>query len=214
MKYSLLDNGVDSLKGAHQSLQNFEEVHEEGLHYLKDAVIFLNHGIEILFKLILKKHSPALMFTDLKAYQKAKQDMKSQGKKDVFEVDKKLRTITLEEAVQRVEYLCDIDIPIKLKADIYYINQVRNQIMHYGIDMNGEQLITLIIKLKLCYEESVEFLQSHIENLEKLIHKARFVITRSEYEHYERMSERYAEETEAYSEYLEGAYEDLGEGKW
>jgi len=126
MNYSLLDNGVDSLRAAYESLDSFSNQHDGTNHNLKDAIIFLNHGIEILLKLILKKHSPALMFTDLKAYQKAKMEMKKKQKEDVFEVDPTLRTITLEEALARVEYLCDIEIPNSFRR--MFITLINNEI--------------------------------------------------------------------------------------
>lgn len=76
MKFTLLDNGSDSLKQSYSSLERFDNLYQGTDHSLKDAVIFLNHGLEILLKLILKNHSPALMFSDLKLYQKAKEEMK------------------------------------------------------------------------------------------------------------------------------------------
>jgi hypothetical protein len=191
MKFTLLDNGADSLKGAYSSLEKFENLHEGTDHNLKDAVIYLNHGLEILFKLILKKSSPALMFTDIKAYQKAKIDMKKKNAKNVFEVDSTLRTVTLEDALKRVELLCDIDISDSLKGAIYYINKIRNQLMHYEVELKAEELNELIIKLKVCYEEAVEFLSAHIEDLEEKIEESRFEYTREEYEN--DMGEWYAE---------------------
>lgn len=214
MKYNLLDNGADSLKGAFESLQKFDNLHEGTDHNLKDAVIFLNHGLEILFKLLLKKSSPALMFSDIKNYQKAKESMKKKNSRNVFEVDSSLRTVTLEEALKRVELLCDIEIPDSLKGAIYYINKIRNQLMHYEVELGDEELQELISKLKVCYEESVEFLAIHIENLEERIDESRFEYTREDYE--TDMGEWYAEmrAEEDRIAYMEDAYEDLGEGKW
>jgi hypothetical protein len=214
MKFTLLDNGADSLKAAHESLERFNNQYEGTDHNLKDAVIFLNHGLEILFKFILKKHSPALMFSDIKAYQKAKEEMKKKNAKNVFEINSSLHTITLEEALKRVELLCDIDIPETLKGAIFYINKIRNQLMHSSVELNSDELINLINNLKACYEESIEFLEQHIENLEEKIEESRFEITREEYE--QDMAEWYAEMymDDARIEYLEGAYEDLGEGNW
>ncbi|MGG3662079.1 hypothetical protein [Bacillus gobiensis] len=214
MKFSLLANGADSLKGAFSCLEKISELQEGADHNLKDTVIYLNHGLEILFKLILKSASPALMFSDIKSYQKAKEDMKKKGAKNVFEINPSLHTITLEEALKRVEFLCDIEIPDSLKATIYYINKIRNQLMHYEIELNESELDELVEKLKYCYEESVNFLVIHINNLEEKIDEARFEYTREDYE--TDMGEWYAEMRmeDARLEYIEEGYEDLGEGKW
>lgn len=214
MNYSLIDNGADSFKAAYNCLEKLEDL-EEGIdHNLKDAVIFLNHGIEILLKLVLKEHSAALMFSDIKAYQKAREEMKKGGKTDVFEVDPHLKTVTLEEAVKRVEFLCDIEIPDQLKAAILYINKIRNKLMHYGITLEQAELEILIQRLKVCYEESVEFLEVHIEDLGSRIEDARFEKTAAEYweEQAEYLAELRYEEDRLMA--LEDAYEDLGEGKW
>lgn len=214
MNYTLLDNGADSFRAAYNCLQKLENLQEGLEHNLKDAVIFLNHGVEILLKLVLKNHSAALMFSDIKAYQKAREEMKKSGKADVFEVDQHLKTVTLEEAVKRVEYLCDIEIPDQLKAAILYINKIRNKLMHYGITLDDAELETLTRRLKACYEESVQFLQAHIEDLEEKIRGSRFEMTAEEYYEYqlESMAEMRYEEDRITA--LEDAYEDLGEGKW
>jgi len=182
MKFTLLDNGADSLKGAYESLEKFNNQYEGTDHNLKDTVIFLNHGLEILFKLILKQSSPALMFSDIKAYQKAKEEMRKKGVANVFEINATLHTVTLEEALKRVELLCDIDIPDSLKGAIFYINKIRNQLMHYEVELDDEQLNELVQKIKFCYEESVEFLGIHIDNLEEKIEESRFEYSREEYE--------------------------------
>ncbi|ADU30996.1 hypothetical protein [Evansella cellulosilytica] len=181
MNYSLLENGADSLKGAHDSLRSFDNQIDGTDHNLKDAVIFLNHGIEILFKLILKEHSPALMFSNLKEYQNAKVKMKKGGESDVFDVNSSLRTVSLEEAVKRVELLCDIEITDQLKSYILYINKIRNKIMHYSISLSEQQLHELTSKLKLCYEESIKFLEIHIDGLKEKIEDSRFEMTYDEY---------------------------------
>lgn len=191
MKFTLLDNGADSLKGAYESLERFNNQYSGTDHNLKDAVIFLNHGLEILFKLILKQASPALMFSDIKAYQKAKEEMRKKGVANVFEINATLHTVTLEEALKRVELLCDIDIPDSLKGAIFYINKIRNQLMHYEVELDDEQLIELVQKIKFCYEESVEFLGTHIDDLEEKIEESRFEYTSEDYQG--DMAEWYAE---------------------
>lgn len=70
MKFSLVKNGADSLKNAFINIERIDELEIGHDHALKDAVIFLNHGIEILLKVILAKRSFALMFDNVKDYQK------------------------------------------------------------------------------------------------------------------------------------------------
>lgn len=219
LKYTLIDNGADSLKSAYENLELFDNVAHGGHHRLKDSVIFLNHGIEILFKLILKNHSPSLMFEKTSQYMKAKEKLRnSSTAKNVFDIDKSLRTITLLEALNRVELLCDIDIPKALKGSILYVNDIRNKIMHYTVELDVNETEDLVRKLKFCYEEAVKFLEKHIADLKSIIQDSRFELTCEEHE--EQQAEMYGEmyyemqKEDAFIDHIEGAYEDLGEGKW
>jgi len=86
--------------------------------------------------------------------------------------------------------------------------------MHYGISLNDAEFLELTIKLQICYEETIKFFKVHIGDLEERIREARFQITIDDYmdEQGEMLAEMNREE--AYIDWLEGSYEDLGEGKW
>jgi hypothetical protein len=156
------------------------------------------------------------MFEKIEPYQKAKQQLKKSKdtQRTVFDIDNNLRTVSLLEALKRIEFLCDIEIPEKSNATILYVNKIRNNFMHYEVDLNEKETETLVTNLQICYEEAIEFLETHIENLEDYIADSRFELTQEEYE--EQQAEFYGEmqKEEAYIDYLEGASEDLGEGKW
>ncbi|WP_163061145.1 hypothetical protein [Bacillus cereus] len=220
MKFTLLDNGADSLRSAYENLEQLKEVVEGGEHRLKDTVIFLNHGVELLLKYILKQRSTALMFEKIDPYLKAKQDLKRSkgGQKTVFDIDKNLRTVSLLEALKRIEYLCDIEIPEEFNATILYVNKIRNNFMHYEVELDEKETDILVANLQVCYEQAVKFLESHIEDLDDYIQDSRFELTAEEYE--EQQAEMYGEiyyemqKEDAMIEAMEGGYEDLGEGKW
>ncbi|WP_339168994.1 hypothetical protein NSQ55_21325 [Paenibacillus sp. FSL H7-0943] len=94
MKYGLLENGVDSLKSAYNSIDKISLLIEGVEHNIKDAILSLNHAIEILFKLILKQKNEYLIFSDIGKYMNAKKQMLIQGKSNVFEVSSELKTVT------------------------------------------------------------------------------------------------------------------------
>lgn len=177
LNYGLLDNGLDSLKAAFKSINNFYEHDDSGDHFLKDSIIFLNHGNEILLKYLISLRSHALLFADIDKYLLAKEDAIKAGKSDVFEVAPKLRTITLEEAIKRTEYACDLQIPTKLKAAIFYLLKVRNKLMHYGLSLKQEEVGQLVDMLEICYEESIKFFSSQIEDFEEVFESSRFILT-------------------------------------
>ncbi|MCU4760339.1 hypothetical protein OCA26_30315 [Bacillus cereus] len=192
MKFTLLDNGADSLKSAYENLESLKNIAEGGEHRLKDSVIFLNHGVELLLKLILKEHSPSLMFEKINDYLEAKKKLKNtENAKTVFDINKNLKTVSLLEALIRVEYLCDIDIPENFRGSILYVNKIRNQFMHYEVELNEQETETLVTKLQICYEETIEFLENHIGDLDDIIQDSRFELTTEEYE--EQQAEMHAE---------------------
>ncbi|MBM7620199.1 hypothetical protein JOC95_002052 [Bacillus tianshenii] len=213
MKFTLLDNGADSLRSAYENLEILKGIADGGEHRLKDAVIFLNHGVELLLKYILKQRSPALMFEKIEPYLKAKQDLKKTNgnQKTVFDIDKNLRTVSLLEALKRIEYLCDIEIPEKLNSTILYVNKIRNNFMHYEVELEENETETLVTNLQVCYEQAVEFLESHIEDLEGYIQDSRFELTVEEYQ--EQQAEMWAEMH--YEEMrLEEMEREQDEGHW
>lgn len=220
MKYTLIENGADSFKSAYENIEAFDGIAEGGHHRLKDAVIFLNHGVEILLKSILKKHSPSLMFKKIDLYLKAKEELKkSTVAKNVFDVDKNLQTVGILEALKRVEYLCDIHIPKSFYSTIIYINGIRNQLMHYEVVLNSTEKMVLVSKLKLCYEESVTFFESHIDNFQREVQNSRFEISRAEFnelqlemwedtQREEAMLEQYMLDQEKLEQEIHGTYWD------
>lgn len=216
MRFSLLDNGADSLKSAYLNLESLNEIVEGGEHRLKDAVIFLNHGVELLLKYILQQRSPALMFEKIELYLKAKQSLKKtrDDQKNVFDIDANLKTVSLLEALKRIEYLCDIEIPENFNTTILYINKIRNQFMHYEVELDENETDKLVTSLQICYEEAIEFLEIHIKDLDGYIVDSRFELTQEEYE--EQQAEIWAEMRyeDMKIEAMEAAYEDEGEGRW
>lgn len=189
--FSLMGNGTDSIKKAHDCFEKMDQLVKGVDHHLKDAVIFLNHGIEILLKVMLEEKNSFLMFNDIDKYQKAKEKMKKENKKDIFEVNPELKTVTLIEALRRLEYLCDVEIDNKMKLAILEINETRNKLMHSNLLLNERELNKLIIELKSCYNAIDDFFNKHIESYNSHITEARFEFTKEEErEHNEAWADR------------------------
>ncbi|MTH53528.1 hypothetical protein GKZ89_08865 [Bacillus mangrovi] len=220
MRFNLKANGADSLKSAFENIEKLNDIMEGGEHRLKDAVIFLNHGVELLLKYILRLRSNALIFENIDQYLKAKEALKKRNdsSKTVFDMDQKLRTVGLLEAIKRIEYLCDIDIPKEFNDTILYVNKIRNNIMHYQVDLTDEETILLVSKLQVCYEEAVKFLETQIDDLEDYIQDSRFELTYEEYQeqHAEMWAEMHMEDMieEAMREEYEEELEKMERGTW
>lgn len=200
MEFTLLDNGIDSLKKTQDSIIRFNELHRpNSYHLLKDAIIYLNHGIEILLKHILSSRNESLIFKDIKLYMKAKEQLKhlpskekgfgtylEKNKPTVFDIPKDklqnkiLETITLKEAVDRIEFLCDIEITKEFGDSIYLINKYRNDITHHSIKLTSEEEDNLIKELRILYVNIVAFFDEHITGIHEEINSYRFEVTETE----------------------------------
>lgn len=200
MEFTLLDNGIDSLKKTQDSLARFKDLYRpNSYHLIKDAIIYLNHGIEILLKYILSSRNESLIFKDIKHYMKAKEQLKHLPPKEkgfgtylekdmltVFDVpkdklpNKALETITLREALDRVELLCDIEITEEFRNSIYLINKYRNDITHHSIKLTSEKEEKLINELRILCVNIVGFFEVHIPGINEEIFSSRFEVTEEE----------------------------------
>ncbi|GGH46370.1 hypothetical protein GCM10008014_08990 [Paenibacillus silvae] len=206
----LAENGVDSFKAAFLTMQKIKMLEDGKVHNLKDAVMSLNHGIEILFKLFLKDYDEYLIFADLDKYMTARKIMLSKGLSNVFEANPLLKTITLNEGIRRAKYLCDYDISEDFETVVQYLNKIRNQFMHYEISLSSEEVQELLLKLQIGYELSYEFFVEYNEDLRDMFEDARYEITIDDYSdeiaemHRSLIEEDLAEQ--AYDRYLEEKY--------
>lgn len=207
MSFTILENGADSLKKAKESIENYENVIEEyATHHMKDAVIYLHHSIEILLKYLLTLESEYLIFEDLKKLAYAKKELMEKQKEasqqthnfivhrkpksytSVFDVPKgkKLKTIGLEEAKLRVQYLSGIDIHKDFEQGIEKVQVYRNQITHHTININSEEKNDLISNLKILHETTLKFFEKNIKNFMEVYDGQRFEISQEEWDEHQR----------------------------
>lgn len=149
IRMGLAENGADSFKAAFLTIGKISTLEDGIVHNLKDAVISLNHGIEILFKLVLKNYDEYLIFTDLDKYMTAKKAMLSKGLLNVLDANPQLKTVTLNEGIRRAKYLCNYDISDDFETVVQYLNKIRNQFMHYEINLSDAEVQELLVKLKI-----------------------------------------------------------------
>src|SRR5688572_14759722 len=140
MEISFLDNGLDSLKKGFESLKEYEELAlqvndktSKKYFKLKDSILNVQHGVEILIKHILNKENELLLFSQIDNHVKnALSEKKRSNLKSVFETShgKLIHTATFKESLDRLVKICGIDISIKLGKKLVKLEEFRNQIMH------------------------------------------------------------------------------------
>lgn len=188
--FSLVENGTDSIKKALDCIEAIDELVKGVDHTLKDAVIFLNHGIEILLKVMLEERDPSLIFYNKKKYQLAKELLEKEDKKDIFDVDSSLKTLSLTDALKCLKNECSLEIDNKLEEVIEYLNKTRNKLMHSNFKLDEQGLSKLKTELKYCNIAVYDFFNKHIKSFNTHITEARFEVTKEdEREHYEAWAE-------------------------
>lgn len=153
MKLSFLESGLDSLTKGFDLLKRHEELlflqqgtEKERYFVLKDSILFIHHGIEILLKSILYKKSEFLVFSQLdQNVKKAYHEMHQKKRSTVFQTSlkQKIHTVTYSEAIERITLICAICISPQLLNKLNQLDAYRNQIIHSEINIDESEIITL-----------------------------------------------------------------------
>ena len=142
MKLNFLDSGLDSLKKGFQHLTEYEKAtfylkkksqDEIRFYHLKDAILFIQHGIEILIKNIIHNHSEYLIFSQIDSNVKAALLQKNQQNlNSVFESDlkHKIHTVNFLESIERLKIIPNVKISKAFEGRLKELESYRNIIMH------------------------------------------------------------------------------------
>ncbi len=142
-KINLIENGIHSLYKGISQLERYKQRGNSRFD-LKDSIVSIHHSVELLMKQILIEENELLIFDNLTKYHNQYKNAKEQNI-DVFSLQKPPYTISFDEAVSRVKSFksprkLDEQLVDKLKE----LNQLRNRIEHYEIEMDKDIVETLI----------------------------------------------------------------------
>jgi hypothetical protein len=141
------DNGVHSFQRGIDSYKRYAI--EKDPMLLKDSIMFLHHGIELLMKAILITQSDYLIFESLKdiAERKRQADRLGVG---IFFLDNSPKAVGFEEAINRVDaFFKPPELTKKLRDGLTNLNGLRNQIEHYAIEADESDVERLLGDLHL-----------------------------------------------------------------
>ncbi|GIP50032.1 hypothetical protein J53TS2_36230 [Paenibacillus sp. J53TS2] len=134
----LRDNGLDSFKKAIKKLQQISEVSAVDYEYeVKDIIISLHHSIETLFKYMIQEKNPLLIYEDIPGYCKAV----NEGKPTT-----KIGTIKFLDAVHMFTTIHSRIFSSREYWYFTYINELRNNITHFEIDFNDNEVEHMLAK--------------------------------------------------------------------
>ena len=143
LQFNLLDNALDSLLSAAEAARR-----DEGPRSLKEAVLHLANGVELLIKSRLVREHWSLIFsnTDKASYEElAKADFKS---------------VDFSTACSRLEKIAGLPIRKSAVSQINGLRKLRNQLTHFAITLDSVQAKSLIAKtmtfcVDFCEEQSM-----------------------------------------------------------
>src|SRR5258708_33347859 len=92
---SLRENGEHAFKRSLETYEEYEKTKDQML--LKDTIMYLHQSIELLMKEMLARHSPYLIFEELKDIPKKQKEANKLGV-SIFFIDKPPRSVTYDVA--------------------------------------------------------------------------------------------------------------------
>lgn len=162
-KISLYENGVHSLKQGLEAYKSYQTSSEP--MQLKDAIMSLHHGVELLLKEMLVRHNQFLIFENLRNVAK-KQKKADRAGVGIFYIDDPPRTVTFHDALIRVDaFICPDYLDDNLIALLKELNRYRNQLEHYAVDADLEEVAQLIADI---HDPLMALLDSSLGDIDEL----------------------------------------------
>src|SRR5690625_7865526 len=93
-----------------------------------------------------------------------------------------LRTVGLMDALDRVQYYCDVDISADSNGAVGKLNKYRNDLTHYTLQLGDQELEKLVVELKATFNLALELLNLLLPGTMKRADEKRFELTQSELE--------------------------------
>ena len=163
LSISLRENGLHSLSRGIEAYEEYDKSHEKLL--LKDAIMFLHHGIELLMKEILVKHSAFLIFEDIRDASR-KQKIANTSGLGIFFIEKPPKTVAFDEAISRVDaFIKPAELTDHLQSKLVQLNQLRNQLEHYAFEADVEEVTQLLASL---HNPLIQLFEAQLGDIKRL----------------------------------------------
>lgn len=153
LEVGLLDNACHSL------LRGFEflgtSINEQDKLLLKEAVVWIHHGIELSLKYLLVQENEFLVFDNIdKAVQKLgilrKKQASQMGVLELFQHSETPYTVGYGKAIERAAMMLDLQELAKnepLRKQLDKLANFRNQIIHFTIDIYIDEVTGMLVRL-------------------------------------------------------------------
>ncbi|MGR5412847.1 DEAD/DEAH box helicase family protein [Vibrio astriarenae] len=154
LNIGLLENGAHSLKRGYEIWKEWDTTKEHW--YLKESVIWVHHGIELLLKQLLVQSNEFLLFSDVdKAVKKLsnlrkKKGMENAGTLELFENDDSAISVGFSNLIERAAVALLINELSKgeeLRNLIDNLTKYRNKIVHFSVEIDVGEISSLLYSI-------------------------------------------------------------------
>lgn len=133
---NLLDNALDSLLSAAEAVRR-----DEGPRSLKEAVLHLGNGVELLVKARLAREHWSLIFSNI---DQANYDKLADGE---------FTSVDFPKAVARLEQIVRVPIDKSIISHVDNLRKLRNRLAHFTAELDPVQTKSLVAKsMNFCVE--------------------------------------------------------------
>lgn len=170
MKFSLLENGIDSLRQASINIDGNYLDYEFESFQLKDGLFNFVHGVEILAKYLISNHDEeAVIKHDSKQKYRMAKSQLDEHHKSVFEVIPDLNTISARDSIKLLKR--EFNMSNDLSNDVLELINTRDSLMHYTVEMNGKKKNEFVKKLRASIDITFSYFNEQIPNFDSVFKK-------------------------------------------
>jgi len=147
-KISLLENGIHSFNKGLDTFIAYERSTVKNRFQLKEAIMFLHHGTELLLKqALLISGGEYLILSNLAKDNIIKIAKAKRENKSIFD-DTSVHTASFIDIVERVGKVYETEMINSLESGLKRLNKYRNNIEHYGIGSEKETIENLLLEIR------------------------------------------------------------------
>jgi superfamily II DNA or RNA helicase len=154
LKIGLLDNSYHSLKRGYEMWSQWKRSEDAWL--LKESIIWVHHGIELVLKQLLVQTNEFLVFDDVnKAVERLRilrrtKGMENAGVLELFDYDDKVMSVGFRNLVERAAITLSIpelaeNAPLRVKID--ELTKYRNKVVHFSVELDIAVVANLLSEI-------------------------------------------------------------------
>jgi hypothetical protein len=150
-KITLKENGIHSLNKGLELFSKYNTSNIKNQFDLRDSILFINNGIELLLKEILvNKVGEHIIFSRLDDSLFKKISQSKLESKSIFDIPNPPNTITFLQAIQRIKALVEYPkLENSLEEAFEKLNSYRNNLQHYGINKTIDEIVSILLPINI-----------------------------------------------------------------